>query len=375
MPGPSPRITVAAPSLGAGERANVLEALDRGWITSGPFVAQLEAGFAAHLRDPIGAVATSSGTAALHLALAAGQLPLGRAVVVPALTFVATAAAVTYCGLRPVFCDVDPETWCVDPDRFVALVEEHDAVAAIPVDLYGYPVDVCGIAKRLRGHVWLIEDAAEGIGARLNGTPAGAATALHAATFSFYGNKTLTTAEGGMLVSNDPSICATARLLRANGQGAERYVHEVLGFNYRMSDLHAAIGCAQLARLDHLIAARQRVRRAYAAGLPPSVWMQPDPSGAGSAHGAWAVAVILPAAAAPAVVAAALAVAGIETRPIFMPLDRLPIWEPLRTIRPHQRACPVASWIYSRGLVLPCHAELSDDDVAYVCDVLRKALP
>jgi perosamine synthetase len=354
-------LSVSAPVFGGNERAYVLQALDEGWISSGRFVARFAAQFGA--RFGATCIPVSSGTAALHLALLALGIGPGDEVLVPALTFIATANAVAYCGATPIVVDVDPLTWCIDVDE-AAAARTARTKAVIPVDLYGYPVDTDALRAALPG-VPIIEDACEAIGAEYAGQPAGALADL--AVFSFHASKTLATGEGGAIITRDAGCIDRITLLARNGQRERRYSHEVVGYNYRLTDIQAAIGCAQLEQWAWMIARRRVMAMLYRSHLPPGVRMQHDP--ANGWHGRWAMAVLLPAGIAPDTAADHLARNGIETRPFFTPTHHAPMY---RANAPHP--CPVADDLAAHGLVLPLHGQMREPHVRRVMLALRDAL-
>ena len=225
----------------------MVEAVRSGWVSSiGPFVDRFERELGRFVGTR-SAVVTSNGTAALHLALLACGVGEGDEVILPSLTFVATANAVRYCRATPVVVDVDEETWCLSPAG-VARALSARTRAIIAVHLYGHPADMDAVAEVTQGlHVSIIEDAAEALGARYRGRPVGTLGA--AACLSFYGNKIITTGEGGAVVSDDDSIERRVRFLKDHGMDPlRRYYHPEVAYNYRMTNLQAALGCAQLSR-------------------------------------------------------------------------------------------------------------------------------
>lgn len=240
------KIAIASPQIGEQERNAVLAVLDSGQLAQGKVVAEFEAAFA----DWLGvkhAIALSSGTAALHLVLLARGVKEGDEVITTPFTFVASANAALFVGARPVFVDVEPETGCLDPNLVEAAITPRTR-AIIPVDLYGHPAAIDELKEIADRHgVLLIEDACQAHGATVNGRKAGALGVD--ATFSFYPTKNMTTGEGGMVTTDDDELAARLRPLREHG-ARERYRHDVLGYNFRMTDIAAAIGVAQLSRLD-----------------------------------------------------------------------------------------------------------------------------
>src|SRR5437870_5066662 len=263
-----PRIPMAAPVLGEEELANVVEAMRSGWISSlGAFIGEFERGFAAFC-GAAHAIAVANGTMALHLALVAAGVRSGDEVLLPSLTFVATASAVKYCGATPVFVDSSPETWQLDARALEAKVTSRTK-AIIPVHLYGHPCDMDPILElAARCGLAVVEDAAEAHGAEYRGRRVGAIGSV--GCFSFYGNKIITTGEGGMCVTNDAALAERLRLLRDHGMDPKRpYWHEVVGYNYRMTNLQAAVGVAQVKRLPGFIDKKRQIARWYEKSLAP----------------------------------------------------------------------------------------------------------
>lgn len=247
-------IPAARPIVGDEERAAVDRVLRSGMIAQGPEVVAFENEFGEFV-DGHYCVAVNSGTSALHLALLAAGIGPGDEVVVPSFTFAATANSVALCGATPVFADIDPLTYCLDPAAAEAAISKRTA-AVMPVHLYGHPANLTALDQvcKSRG-LALLEDAAQAHGATWSGRPVG--TVGLAGAFSFYPTKNMTAGEGGMLVTADAALARKARLLRNQGM-ERRYENEVVGFNYRMTDIHAAIGRVQLRKLAGWTEARQR---------------------------------------------------------------------------------------------------------------------
>jgi perosamine synthetase len=364
-------IHLSQPAFLGNERLYVADALDRSQLSAGEYVARFEAAFAEKCGVPH-AVACASGTAALHLLMLGLGVKPGDEVIVPDLTYVATANAVAYCGGRPVFADVGARTWTLD-----GLVAERAlsgrTVGVVAVHLYGMPAmleELRQFANRRR--LWLVEDAAEAVGAWRKGGPVGSLAT--GAAFSFYGNKIITCGEGGMVTTNDDGLAAHVRLLRGQGVDPDRrYVHTAVGYNYRMTELQAAVGLAQLECLGEHLRRRERVAGWYAERMPADVWgtwrRQPD-GDAEPVH--WLAVMRLPdgCKATPELVAARLAEAGVETRPVFPPLHAQPIYAGEWADAPF----PVADDCHARGLCLPLHAAMTEADVAHVCDAVKAAL-
>ena len=244
-------IPISKPYIGEAEKQAVLEVLDSGMLVQGPRVAKLEEKFAAVCGVPH-AIATTSGTTALHLALVANGIGPGDEVITVAFTFIATVNCILFVGAKPVFVDVDPATFNLDPDLIEAAITPRTK-AILLVHLYGYPCDMGRIQAIAQKHgLKVIEDACQAVGAAYAGQPVGS---FGTGMFSLYATKNVMTGEGGMVTTNDDALADTARLLRAHGM-RRRYYHEMLGYNYRLSDLHAAIGIEQMKRLEGFTAAR-----------------------------------------------------------------------------------------------------------------------
>lgn len=363
------RIPVLEPAVGEREMAYVAECLKTGWISSrGRFVAAFERGVADYLgaRE---AVSTTSGTTALHLALAALGVGPGDEVIVPDLTFAATANAVLHAGAEPVLVDVEMDTWNMDPDAVEAAVTPRTR-AIMPVHLYGLPADMDRLADMARRHrLLVIEDAAEALGARHRGRPAGSLG--DAAAFSFFGNKLITTGEGGMVVFRDPSVADRARMLRDHGMNPERrYWHDEVGFNYRLTNMQAAVGVAQMERIEALLARKQEIAAIYRAGLADvgELRWQAEPPDRLNAH--WVFSVLLTEAAGDMTrdeLTRRLDIAGIETRPLFHPLHEMP---PYRGFG-RGRDFPNAARLARAGLSLPSAVTLDEREQEHVIRTLR----
>ncbi|UAL11781.1 DegT/DnrJ/EryC1/StrS family aminotransferase [Caulobacter segnis] len=366
-----PRISVAAPSLDGNERDYVLECLDSTWISSvGRFITDFEKAFA----DYCGvkhAIACNNGTTALHLALVALGVGPGDEVIVPSLTYIASANAVTYCGATPVLIDNDPRTFNLDPAKLEALITPRTK-AIMPVHLYGQVCDMDPILDVARKHgLKVVEDAAEAVGATYKGKMSGALGTC--ATFSFFGNKIITTGEGGMITTDDDELAAQMRLLRGQGMDLNRrYWFPVVGFNYRMTNIQAAIGLAQLERVDEHLAARQQVVAWYDEKLSRlgNRVIKPHVEDTGR-HVFWMYTVRL---------GEGLAISrdqvikdldglGIESRPVFYPMHVMPPYAHLAT-----GDLANAEVCGADGLNLPTHAGLSEADIDRVIAALDQVL-
>jgi len=357
-------IPVSAPTLAGNEKTYVLDCLETNWISSlGKYIEQFEDAFAAFCGVKH-AISCCNGTAALHVALLAMGVGPGDEVIVPTLTFVATANAVNYCGARPVMVDSEAETWNMDPTKIEQRITSRTK-GIIAVHLYGHPADMDPILSIARKHhLFVLEDAAEAHGAEYKKVKVGALGDV--ATFSFYGNKIITTGEGGMIVTNDPTIAARVRQLKGQGMDPKkRYWFPMIGYNYRMSNIAAAIGLAQLEKIDYHIARRRELAEHYMSELAriPGFSIQPEKVWARNVY--WMTSAVLEENL-PITrndLMAKLAEVGIETRPFFCPMHTLPMYQKDGA----SMSFPVADRLSKTGLNLPSSASLSKEDVNYVC--------
>jgi perosamine synthetase len=259
-------IPISSPVLGEREAAYVMDCLRTNWISSvGEYVERFEHAFAGVV-GTAHAISCSNGTAALHLALLAkGVKPLDE-VIVPTMTFVAPANAVMYCGATPVLADADPETWCLNVSRLEALITPRTK-GIVAVHLRGHPADMVAIMEMARRHgLFVIEDAAQAHGARVGDSSVGSIGDV--GTFSFFGNKMITTGEGGIVTTDDDEVASAVRLLKNQGMTKEhRYWHPVIGYNYRMTNIQAAIGLAQVDRLESQVTRHREVAGWYRTAL------------------------------------------------------------------------------------------------------------
>ncbi|NDC62958.1 MAG: GNAT family N-acetyltransferase [Planctomycetia bacterium] len=364
-----PSLPVAMPDLTGNEERYAVDAIRSSWISSsGAYLERLEREFAAACQCDA-ALGVSNGTVALHLALLALDVRPGDEVLVPSLTYIATANAVRYVGAEPVFVDVDPATWCIDPATIEAAVTRRTR-GIIAVHLYGHPADMDAINHLAAVHgLWVVEDAAEAHFATYKGRVVG--SLARCATFSFYGNKILTCGEGGAVTVSDPQLALRMRTLR--GQGVDphrRYYFPVTGYNFRMTNLAAAILCAQLERKDTIVAKRRQIYQWYRERLDgvPGIGFQPIAPWATITP--WLMCLLIE----PEFgrtrdeVMAGLAEAGVDTRPFFIPLHTLPPFRQESLAR--QERLPVTSHLATRGINLPTYTALTPEHVGYVCDAL-----
>ena len=355
-------IPIYQPLFAGHEKEYVNQCLDSTWVSSrGEFVARFEAGFADYIGVG-GATTVCNGTVAIHLALAALGIGPGDEVIVPTLTYVASVNTIAHAGATPVFVDALPLSWQMDPEDVRRKITPRTR-AVLAVHLYGLPCDMAALQALCREHgLRLIEDCAEAFGAYYRGRHVGNFGDI--AAFSFFGNKTITTGEGGMVVSNDERLLARARHLKNQGVSPEReYWHDVVAYNYRMTNICAAIGLAQLERADLILERKRAIAAWYREGLRglPLRFHDELP---GTRHAYWMCSVVLDDPARRQPLRNWLKVAGIETRPLFHPAHTLP---------PHARRTtfPVAESLAARGINLPSYPALTRQQVAEVCGALR----
>jgi perosamine synthetase len=365
------RLPLVQPSFGGNEAKYVSDCVATGWISSqGPYIDKFQSAFADYMGGGH-ALSTSSGTTALHLALTALGIGPGDEVIVPDLTFGATANVVIHAGATPVFVDIDPITWCIDTKAIAAAITPRTK-AIIPVHLYGHPCDMDPIMDMARAKgIKVIEDCAEALGAEYKGRKVGLIGDVGA--FSFFANKVITTGEGGMVVTNDKNLHAKMAVLRDHGMAKDRrYWHLYPGFNYRMTNMQAAVGLAQMERINDFLKRRINLAAYYNAHLAgfeslqlpaQAPWalniywlyvivVRPDRLGMDRDH-----------------LAAKLLESGIETRPAFFALHPQPAYA--NSIK---YPCPVSEDIASRGLCLPIGNEMILADVDRVCEALVDVL-
>jgi perosamine synthetase len=357
------KIPVYRPSLTAREKELVNRCLDTSWISSkGEFIEQFEQGFTRFTGVPH-ATAVCNGTVAIHLALVALGIGPGDEVIVPTFTYIASVNAIHYTGAKPVFVDSLPSTWQLDPADFARKITPRTR-AVMPVHLYGHPCEMDEILEIAdRKGIQVVEDAAEAFGTRYKGRHAGAFG--HVSTFSFFGNKTITTGEGGMVVTADPTLHRAIQKLRGQGLAGDReYWHDVVGFNYRMTNICAAIGCAQLERAEALIRRKREIAEFYRNALRslPLTFHDESPD---TVHSFWMCSVLTrkeqrdP-------LRAFLRQRGIETRPTFHPAHTMPMYEKLGG------PFPVAMDLSARGINLPSWPEISEQELKQVTDSIRE---
>ncbi|MEO0445090.1 MAG: aminotransferase class I/II-fold pyridoxal phosphate-dependent enzyme [Verrucomicrobiota bacterium] len=362
------RMPLVEPSLAGNELKYVTDCIRTNWISSqGKYVSRFESEFAAYHGMAHG-VACSSGTTALHLGLLSLDISQGDEVIVPDLTFGATANAVIHAGANPVLVDVEPETWNMDPEAVRAAVTKRTK-AILPVHLYGLPCDLAALGEIAEEHgLSMMEDCAEALGARFQGRPVGSFGDVSA--FSFFANKTITTGEGGMVLTDSEELAGRMRILRDHGMRPDkRYWHDEVGYNYRMTNMQSALGCAQLERLDDFLKRREQLAEAYESGLAGIGWLERQGSTPEreSAHWLYSVLVSPDSPVDRDDLIRALGEEGIDTRPLFFPLHEQPAFEPCA-----RAPCPVSRNVAYRGLSLPTSNHMETEDAEKVVEALLR---
>ncbi|MDB5098552.1 MAG: perosamine synthetase [Cyanobacteria bacterium RYN_339] len=355
------RIPVSGPWITDKEIAYVTDAVTNAWYErANMYHERFEAAFAAYLGVKH-AVALPSCTSAIHLALLAAGVGEGDEVIVPDLTWIASAAPITYVGATPVFADVDPLRWTLDPASFEAAITPRTK-AVIPVDLYGNMADMDAIIAIAKRHgIVVIEDAAEAVGSRIGDRLAGSLGDM--GVFSFHGSKTLTTGEGGMWVGNDDAWHARVLFLRDHGRkpGDKLFWNSEVAYKYKMSSMQAALGLAQLERVEELVTRKREIFAWYREALPGFTLNHEAP---GTTSSYWMVTALLDSP--KDEVQQRLAAAGIDARPFFYPLSSLPAYAHLgRAANPHAYA------IAPSGINLPSGFNMTPELVARVAEVLK----
>lgn len=357
-------IPVYQPSLKGKEKEYVLDCIESSWISSkGKYISLFERGFA----DKIGvahAASVSNGTVAIHLALVALGIGPGDEVIVPTLTYIASVNAITYTGATPVFVDSDPMSWQIDPEDVRRKLTSRTK-AIMPVHLYGHPCDMDPLLRiAAENGLFVVEDCAEAIGSKYKGRHVG--TFGHISTFSFFGNKTITTGEGGMVVTNDETLQDRVTHFKGQGLAAHRqYWHDVIGYNYRMTNICAAIGLAQLEQIDELLSRKRTLAERYIKELKNLPLLVHGEIG-DVYHSYWMVSILLDDPSRREALRNYLSDRGVETRPLFYPVHTMPMYS-----QKFQRH-PNAEFIGWRGINLPSWPDLPLESVDTICGLIRE---
>jgi len=347
------RIPVYSPLLDQEDFQALKQAFDSGWISSkGPEIGHFESSIAKYA-DFVYASSTSNGTTALHLAFAALGTNTVSQVIAPSMTYVASVTPALHLGANLNLVDVDPNTWLADfkSHNKISDTDENSKRIYLSVDLFGNPVDLSNLRSTFGEGVKILSDSAESIGSKIRACHAGNGSDI--ATFSFFGNKTITTGEGGMVCTNDKVLYSKVEKLKNQGLSLEReYFHDVAGFNFRMTNLQAALGVSQLLKIEEILIAKKRVYDFYDANLDKHRFTrQVFTPGAKSSH--WMCAFLADSESAKDRLRSNLALDGIETRPFFTPLHMLPF------LSHQQGAFPVSEDLWRRGFILPSSPNLN----------------
>lgn len=357
------RIPVYQPSLMGNEKKYVNECLDSSWISSkGQFIVKFESQFSEYTGSRY-ATSVSNGTVAIHLALLALGIGDGDEVIVPTLTYIASVNAISYTGAKPVFVDSVAGTWQMDPSDVVRKITDKTR-AIMAVHLYGHPCEMdklCQIAKK--HGLFLIEDCAEAFGSRYNGTHVG--TFGDIATYSFFGNKTISTGEGGMVVTNDETLFDRSTHFKGQGLAKHRqYWHDVIGYNYRMTNICAAIGLAQLEQAEKFIERKREIASLYKKYLNCPVELHKENQNV--FHSFWMCSILVPDASMRDNLRDVLEEQGIETRPLFYPVHTMPMYS-----TKFQRH-PIAEDLGWRGINLPSWPGLKNESIEEISLIINK---
>jgi perosamine synthetase len=364
-------IPVCIPFIGEKELEYVVDCIKTNWISSkGKYVEEFEEKFAKYCGCRYG-ITTTSGTTALHLALASIGLRKGDEVIIPASTMIATAFAVIYCDATPVLVDAEPETWNMDVEKIEDKITDRTKVIML-VHIYGHPCDMDPIMKLAREYnLYVVEDAAEAHGAEYKGRKAGGIGDI--GCFSFYANKIITTGEGGMIVTNDEEIAEKARSLKDLAFSKERrFLHTDLGFNYRMTNIQAAIGLAQFERMDELSERRRRNAHLYNSLLKDieGIRLPVEKEWAKNVYWMYSILIEDVFGMSRDELMNKLEKKGIETRTFFIPMHMQPVFQNMGLFNGERY--PVAEELSRKGMYLPSSSGLKEEEIKYICDAVKE---
>lgn len=371
----NPRLPVCEPHLWGNEIAYVTKAMRENWISSaGEFIERFERAFAEFCGCKY-AVACMNGTVACHLTFAASGIGEGDEVICPDFTMMAPVFALLYLGAKPVFVDADIRSWTIDPAKIEAAITPRTK-AILAVHIYGHPCDMQAIARIAeKHHLTVVEDAAEAHGATAHGKRAGSFG--RAAAFSFYANKIVTTGEGGMVVTNDEALAhdvKSLKNLRLGKSPETRFIHDGIGYQYRMTNLQAAIGCAQMEHADEAVKAKIAIARKYNEALAgiQGLTLPPELPWAKNVYWVYGILVEEDFGMSRLELQRTLDALGIETRTFFYPSHRQRMFPPLDDAE-SRRLFPVSNRLWERGLYIPSSIGMGDDAIGRVADAIRRA--
>lgn len=358
-------IPVYKPWLTSLEKKYINDAVDTSWISStGKYVDKAEELFAAFVGTKY-AIVASSGTTALHLCYRALPNDDDGLVLIPNTTFIATAFTASYDNRKIRFVDVDPVTWNIDVDEVERICKQEQVSIVVPVHLYGNPADMARLLNLQAQYEFkIIEDACESLGAKIGNKVTGSMSDV--ACFSFYGNKTFTCGEGGAITTNDEAIATKAKLLRGQAQDPnKRYWHVDIGYNYRLTNTHAAILCGQLERAQEILTEKHRVSERYLEHLSNVEEIQFQRVLPGHIHSHWLVTFTLPPGKDNQDFSSYMMNHGVDTRKIFYPVTDMP---PYVT---HKTKYSVASYLSRQGVSLPSYPQLTNSEIDKICDLIK----
>ena len=361
-------IPISRPSIEKKEIEYVTDVIKSGWVSStgGRYIDIFEKKFAQYCNTKY-AVATSSGTSALHLTLVCLGITSDDEVIIPDFTFIATANAAKYTGAKVVTVDIDDDTLCISPEAIRKAITSKTK-AIIPVHVYGHPANMLEINKIAKEYnLFVVEDAAEAHGAKVNGRKVGSLS--DAGTFSFFGNKIITTGEGGMITTNNQKLYKKMRYLRDHAMSEEkRYWHTEIGFNYRITNLQAALGVAQFERIDDFLEKRKKIFEWYQEGLKTVKGIKLNHQSSWATTVYWVICLELKSynESKRDALMKILKTKNIDTRPYFYPVSDMPMYDDTDT--------PVTHNIHQRGLNLPSYFDLTKEQVSLICNILKKIL-
>lgn len=350
------------PKFFINEKKYLNEAFDSSWISGGSFIQKFEAQMA-HIHNIKHALSVSNGTTALHLALLALNIKSGDEVIVPGYGFIAAANMVVMVGAKPIFCDIDPDTWLIDPKKIENLITTKTK-AIIPIHSYGVVCDMGALRSvALRHNIPLIEDVAESTFSKFNGKMAG--TLGDIGTFSFHATKTITTGEGGMVLVNSDELNEKMSLIRSHGMKGPKYWHVEHAHNFRLTNMQAAIGCGQLEAVESIIDTRRKIYATYKEYLSGNekIKLQAIPSNVEPVMWVVGVKILNCNLKKRNLLLEQMQNKGIECRPGFYTASALPIFSEVAPI-------PVSEEIANQTIVLPFHLDLTTKEIEYVCQTL-----
>ncbi|EAR02774.1 DegT/DnrJ/EryC1/StrS family aminotransferase [Maribacter sp. HTCC2170] len=355
------KIPIYKPYIGENENKIVAECMQSTWISSqGKFIKTFEEKVQEYTKANH-AITVSNGTVAIHLAMLALGIGPGDEVITPNFTYVASSNSILYVGATPIFVDIDPFSWNLDPSLIEAKISSRTK-AILYTNVYGAPVEYNKLKRIADKHgIYLIEDAAESFGATYEEKMSG--TLGDISTFSFFGNKTITTGEGGMVLTPHKKLADKIRKLKNQGNSDTiRYYHDVLGYNYRMTNIQAAIGVAQLGKIDDILELKRQLQRNYEEGLKDLVSFQRLPENSTSSY--WMCSILFKSIDERENIINALEKANIETRPFFTPIDELPFYNKVED-------CPHTKEVAARGMNLPSFPALKKNEQDRIIEIIR----